>query len=421
MRGRSNVSAGFSAVLLSAALTSTAWAGGTFAPFSMDSAGVLPQGIRSVRVVGFSTEIENRWDGFGGSEVLAAKFNRPVSYNELVDVNKSASERAQLRGYLQSKGVDMQSAVGDSRGVVNTRLTSTVPVLAYGITNRITAAVIIPVVYSKMNVSTGWSASPSLQKNLDEMSTEGKHNQKLTFEERMQNLTSTKLAAYGYKPLENETHQEIGDVTLAAKIQVLKDDIFAVAVAPKLVLPTGRSASVEKLIDIAPGDGQTDIGLGVTGEAALSRDWSLVSSVSVLRQLSSRRAKRIPLEPYGGATPDIDFDVEEKLGDIYAGGFGAKYRLAEAWTLGTQYSIQYKEADDYKGSAFSGDRYAWMSLDTEQVLESAQLGVTFSTVPMYRAGRFAAPLETTLSVATTLGGRNTNKLDLVSWELALFF
>lgn len=397
-----------------------AFAGNVFAPFSLDSASVMPKGIRSFRVLGFSTEVDDRWNGFGGYEGLASRFNKQISYGELVDA-LSTDERAQLKGYLLSKDVSMADSVGTARGVVNSRLTTTVPVLAYGVTERFTAAVIVPILYTNTNVSTGWAPSEGFQGKLDGLSAEGKHNQKLSFESRLQNVISTKLAGYGYRPLESERRQELGDVTLGGKYLVHKTDDFAVAVSSKLVLPTGRQSSVEKLIDIAPGDGQTDIGVGAMAEWQATGRISFMSSVSATHQLPSHRPKRVPIIEGEAPTPHVDYDVEEKLGDIFGGTIGSRYRFSDPWSVGAQYVFQYKEPDRYSGSAFEAQRYGWMSFETEQELQSAQAALTFSTVPLYKAKRFAVPLETTLTYVASLGGRNTSKAELVAWELALFF
>lgn len=409
-------------VLMTSFVTATmASAGGLLAPFTFETTGVMPKGVRGIRIMGFTTEIQERWDGSGGYEPLANKFNKPITFQELADGQADASDRAQLKGILMAKAIPLDSLVGDARGVANARLTSTIPVAAYGLTDKLTVAAVIPVIYSRVNVMTGWEANAGLQSVLDGLSAEGRHNKKLTFEEKLHNVVATKLAGYGYRPLENETHQEIGDVTLGAKYLVHKDDALSFAVSSRLVVPTGRQSSVEKLIDIAPGDGQWDVGLGTTFEYQHSGQFVSYASLGGIYQIESRRPKRVPIVQTENATPDIDFDVEERLGASLSSVFGLRYKPFELWTVGAQYSLQYKGPDVYSGKAFSQERYQWMSNETEQDLQAAQVGLTFSTIPLFQKGAFAAPLETTLSIATSLGGRNTNKVAMAAWELALFF
>lgn len=400
---------------------STAWSGGIVTPFTFDSTAVLPKGVRSVRVLGFTTELENRWDGSGGFEPLANRMNKSITYGELVEAQRTVDERAQLKGYLLSKNISMSSIVGESHGIVNTRLTSTVPVAAYGVTERLTVAVIVPVLYSKINIATGWTSNENLQAALDGLSAEGKHNKKMSFEQKLLNVVQTKVTSFGYDTLDNETRQEMGDITLGAKYLLSKSDDWSVVLSPRLVLPTGRESTVTKLIDVAPGDGQWDIGLGTTAEYTANGNLSFLGTLNAVVQLPHRRAKRIPYKRWESPTPDIDYDVEEKLGDLYGAIVGTKYRFAEVWSLSGQYSAQYKSPDEVRGSRFEQERYKWLSDDTEQVLQALQAGLTFSTIPLFKTGRFAAPLETTLSVATSIGGRNTPQTTLAAWELALFF
>lgn len=412
----------FVAGLLSAAIMSpSAYGGGLLTPFSFESAGVMPKGVRGIRIMGFTTEIQERWDGAGGYEPLANKFNKPITFGELAAGQPEASDRAQLKGLLMSKDVPLESIVGDARGVANARLTSTIPVVAYGLTDRLTVAAVVPVIYSRVNVMTGWASNENLQAVLDGLSAEGRHNKKLSFEKKLHNVVATKLAGFGYRPLENETNQEIGDVTLGAKYLIHKDDALAFAVSSRVVVPTGRQSSVEKLIDIAPGDGQWDVGLGATLEFRHSGQLASYASLGGLYQIESRRPKRVPIVQSENATPDIDFDTEERLGASISSATGLRYKPFPLWTLGAQYSFQYKGPDTYSGRAFAKERYQWMSNETEQDLQSAQVGLTFSTIPLFQKGTFPAPLETTLSFATSLGGRNTNKVAMAAWELALFF
>ncbi len=420
LRTRTSASV-IAALLAMAAFAPSSHAGGLLAPFTFESASVMPKGVRGIRIMGFTTEIQERWDGAGGYEPLANKFNKPITYQELADGQPVESDRAQLKGLLMSKNIPLNSIVGDSRGVANARLTSTIPVAAFGLTERLTVAAIVPVIYSSVNVSTGWASNEGFQAVLDGLSAEGRHNKKLTFEEKLHNVVATKIAGYGYRPLENETHQELGDVTLGAKYLLHKDDDLAVALSSRVVVPTGRQSSVEKLIDIAPGDGQWDVGVGATAEYKVTGRTSTYASLGGLYQIESRRPKRVPIVQSENATPDIDFDVEERLGANVSSAVGMRYKPFELWTVGAQYSFQYKGPDVYSGKVFSAERYQWMSNETEQDLQAAQLGLTFSTIPLFQKGAFAAPLETTLSFATTLGGRNTNKVAVAAWELALFF
>ena len=74
-----------SALLILAGNISAVQAGGLSSPFSLDSAGVLPKGIRSVRLATFTTELTQKFDGTGAPVGLAYKFNRDVMWKDLIN------------------------------------------------------------------------------------------------------------------------------------------------------------------------------------------------------------------------------------------------------------------------------------------------------------------------------------------------
>jgi hypothetical protein len=398
-----------------------AQAGGLFAPFSLDSTGTLPKGVRNVRLSGFTTEITDKYTGAGNVEPLASAFNKPVTWKQLTDAQPAGFERGQFRGGLRSLGINMDQVVGESRGVVNTRVTTTLPVLAYGVTERLTVGLAVPIVYSNVNVDTGWSASSSFQATLDKLSRGGFYNKVLANEAKLQNVVATKIASYGYKPLENETRTDVGDVTVAAKYLTYKNEKVALAVAPRVVIPTGRKADVDKLVDVAPGDGQWDVGVSAVADYFHSGAITFNTSAGYMHQFESNKAKRIPASADESLSADIDPFVREKLGDIASAGLGARYAIRELWTLGAAYNFQYKFRDAYYGGAYAPERYNYLSEGTEQNMHTATVGASFSTIPLFRSKRFAVPMEAGLNYSTVFAGRNVSRIALTSFDLAMFF
>lgn len=395
--------------------------GGLFAPFSMDSAEVMPKGVKRLGVNGFTAEVKDRYNGLGNIEILGNGFNKPITWGELIDSTPAGVDRGQFKGGLEALGVDMAAAAGETRGIVTSRVTAALPVFAYGLTDQLSVGVALPVLYSAVSVSAGWKANPEFQATLNKLSQQGYYNKVLSYESDLQNVVATKMASYGYTPLENQQRTDLGDMNLAAKYQAYKDEKFAVAVSPRLVLPTGRTADVNKLVDISSGDGQVDVGVAAVGEYRPSGKLSFFSGVGYTYQVPNRKAARVPTAPNETLTPDVDGSTYENLGDIMGVAGGARYQLGRLWTVGTAYSFQYKEPDKYDGSSFAPERYQYMSIDTEQTMHAAQVSVAFSTVPLFASKQFELPLETSLNYTRVLGGLNVNHFDLVSVELASYF
>ena len=412
---------GFAIALFVLFCAADGFAAGLFTPFSLDSAQVMPKGVRRAGLTGFTTELGEKYNGSGAAIPLGDAFNKSVSWRELTDSMPAGFDRGQFRGGLSAMSIEGDEIAGYARGMVNTRVTANTPVLAYGLTERLTLGMGVPVVYSNVSVSTGWAASPQFESRLQALCQDGYCGKVEENRAKLQNVVETKIANYGYKPLQNEQRTDIGDITLGAKYQLFRNETWAFALAPKVILPTGRVADVDKVVDVSSGDGQWDVGLAAVSDWSPVSRFTLTSSMNYTYQMPSVKSKRIPLVGTESISPDVDPSVTEKLGDTMGAGLGAKFRVQELWTLGVGYSLQYKLADQYSGSVYAAHRYRHLERDTEQVMQAAQAGITFSTVPLFRAQKFAAPLEASVNFARVLGGRNVNLINLTSFDLAAFF
>ena len=64
---------------LSTFAATQAHAGGLFVPFALESAQVLPKGVRNVRVGGFTTEITDKYATGGSIAPLGDSFNKQIT------------------------------------------------------------------------------------------------------------------------------------------------------------------------------------------------------------------------------------------------------------------------------------------------------------------------------------------------------
>lgn len=395
--------------------------GGMFAPTMIDSANVIPKGVRRVSFGGFSSELTNSYNGTGGVQPLGNGFNKQVTWRELVDSQPAGFERGQFKGGLESLGVNLDDVAGDARGMVNTRLTVSVPVLAMGITDKITVGVAIPILYTNYSVATGWTPTEAFQAKLVEAQSRGFDNKVRGYENQLRNVIETRIAGYGYEPLASTSATEVGDVILAMKYQLFKDSDSAFAIAPRLIAATGRPLNINRVIDIPSGDGQWDVGLGAIYERYLGSRFTLVSSLSYIHQLPATMARRIPRSDGESISPDVEQGLTAKYGDQMAASVGGNLRFNQLWSLGSAFSLQYKPRDTYTGGRFEAVRYEWLTQNSEQMIQTGVVGLSFSTVPLFRAKKFMLPLDATISFASILAGRNAAQANLTAFELAGYF
>ena len=242
-----------------------------------------------------------------------------------------------------------------------------------------------------------------------------------SFQNQLQNVIATKLQALGYEPLSSETHTDLGDILLVSKFQVLKRDRFAISVSPRVSLPTGRQADPNKVVDLAPGDGQWDLGVTTAADFIYSNRLTLTAAAGYTYQFASTKTKRIPSSWDESLSADVDSGVHQKFGDMMGSSLAVRYLVAQGWTLGTAYSYQYKLPDAYSGTKYSSDRYVYLQRDTQQRLQAAQASVSFTTLPLFLAKKFPMPLEATLSFSGILAAQNTPLANFTNLELVSFF
>lgn len=408
-------------------------AGSLSAPFSSDSADVLPAGVRSLRVNTMTTETDTQYSDSGTFEGVGSALNQRLTWQKLGDGLASEIETASFLAYarhnnknLQKKDFQANAVIGETFGDVKARVTATVPVFAYGLSDIWTTAIAVPVVYSKVRVTTGFVAFDNFRTFVNKMSEDGKRNKALEAQTKSAQAIDTKLTGQGYSPRYSRSKTEVGDVVWVNKFQVVKDKTVKVAVQPQVVFPTGKRASIHDPFDIGTGDGQFDVGLKGVADVRLSSTLNWVSSVGYTAQLPDKKSQRIPESPDSRTSPDVDQSTYRDLGDILAASSGVAYQvnfLDPGLIASTTYTYQYKEPDRYAGANqnIGGERYNYLEKETEQSMHAVRAGLGYSTVGRYLKGEFAIPFETNLGFTKVVGGRNVKVTDLASLELVMYF
>ncbi len=409
------------AVALLVLATSKALCGDLGAPFSLDSAAVLPKGIRNVRLTTLTTAVDNQYNAQGNVQPLGASINKSISFKRLTGSIDNVSERAALDGTIQGMGYTLEDEAGRTFGEVNTRVTATVPVLAYGITKDFMMAVAVPVVYSNLNVSTGWIPSTGTNAVIEDLVNGGAKEEIRARQAQLDNVVSSEFVKKGYVAPHDQEKQQIGDVTLVLKKRLYESPRFATAVQGRIVTPTGQRANVNDISDVGAGDGQWDFGVGFVVDHFVNGKWTLTSSTSYLNQTAAEVSMRVPQSADESLTPDVDEQTYMNLGDSFSQSLAAKYKVNELITVGTAGGIQYKTPDNFAGSKYSGERYDYLEADSEQYMVTGTALASFSTIERFKRGAFAVPFEVNVSASQVLDGRNVNTSTLGAAELVLFF
>lgn len=396
------------------------FADGLGAPFDLEDTSMLPKGVRTVKLRSFTTQVESKFDNNGSVQSLAKPFRQTLKMKSLYE-GKPANEAALSKGYMQSLGIDPDNTdLGTIDAYASARVTATIPVLGYGISEKWSIALAIPIVYSNTYADTGFSISSKAEAFFGYLSSDTNTASTKSAESKLADPVNGKITTMGYDPLNGETRTEVGDLRLINKVLVKKHDNYAVAVKQSVTLPTGKSASYNNLVAVNAGDSQWDLSASVIGDWYINGKWTLSGYTGYTVQFSDSTAKRVPVTSESSLGL-LDSNVDRDLGDIAAAGISFQYALREGWTLATSYDAQIKYSDIYHGSRYNAVQYDWLAQNTNQRMESAVFGVNYSTVPMFRKKAFPVPLDAKLSYATVVSGKNVPADDVASGEVAIYF
>lgn len=408
-------------IFLSFLLISVANAGNLSTPVAFDNARVLPKGVRNLRYNSVMAEANDKFDTRGTVVGIGSAMNLDVTYKKLIDAKDTALERGILQGYLTRQDKNMDSVAGQTTGEVNVEIDAQVPILAWGITRKWTMAVVVPIVKANTNVDTGFNAAAGFQEIANKLVAEGKGFKATEVKEKSDAAITDKIDKYGYKPLTNERKTMLGDIRMVNKIQVRNKEKYAVAIVQEIVLPTGEQIDINKAVDVAAGDGQFDLGLGAVAEFYLGNSVTLWTRAGYTWQVADKVARRVPETHDSSLSRDLDGQIDRDLGDIFYSSVGASLELFTGLNLKTQYSFQYKEKDEYVGTKYEAGRYNWLARDSRQNMQALQVGLGYSTIPLYRKGKFALPMDLNLTGGFPLSGKNVTKDRSVVAEAAIYF
>lgn len=408
-------------ILISLLFVNVAWAGGLTAPYDMDSASVLPKNVRSPRYKNILTRMESKYDNAGVVQPLGAALNKSVTFGNLVDAQSMAKDKALAEGTITANGFSLADNVGTTTGQVNTFVDIKVPYFAYGLTERDTLAFVIPVYDINIEADTGFVASTAGQTWLNSID-KSNPEKAVEIQGKINRATNQKLIDSGYKPIQSERYQAIGDVKFVWKHQYLKNERNAFTIKYAVTAPTGTHPDADKVVDTATGDGQWDVGVRALWDVYATSFLSLNSYVGYTAQLPDELERRIPEKRGDTVSKDKGY-VYRDLGDqseVALGLTGGD--TSDGLSASTLLSYQYMEPTRFHGVGFSSERYGWLSeSNPAQDLAAVTFGGQFSTIGAYREGRFALPMQVNAYVGHPLAGRNVSGSDIYSAELVLFF
>ena len=326
-----------------------------------------------------------------------------------------------LKGFLSDK-FSIDESLGSFTADMKAAISVTAPLFSYGVSENHTLAIAVPYYRAKTSIELGFAMTRNAQSFVDQLNDE-KYNltqSARTVARKLNNAVlglQQKLADNGFEALTDWEANGVGDTTVASKYRIINNDIIKVATTNGVVAPTGRTSNPDNLIDIPFGDGCWKGFSSIIIDEQINSELFLNQFIKYTHQTKASREIRL-------ATMQESIEVEKEnvsysLGDIINLGMSVQIESKKGIVSGIGYNFHKKFSDRY--FIENKDVVAKLQSDTEQIANHLEIKFGYSTIPMFKQKKFAAPIIASLDYQKQISGRNTPVKDLLTLDFAMFF
>lgn len=387
---------------------------------AMDSADILPPKINSPQIrMGVVSGIGQKYTSSGDLVTLSDYNSIEFDSRTLVKIEPQVQQLVNVLNQYGHQELGSALHLGVLHLETQPEVNYVAPLHAYGINDRLTVAVGVPIVKYNNRITLSQTGS-----NLNDIRTQAGGVQELdaAFDRLDVSLVQTvqeELAKKGYKPLQSRSESIVGDVQLAALYLLKKTERHAFTLKSILSLPTG------------PGDDPDDLAdLGIFGQTAVDETlvynfkphhrWMFAAKAGYRYMLDDKAVKRVPKDE-SDSLPSADSkeNVNRKTGDTTQFNASANFAFLKNWSAAAGYEIAFKQADRYSGG--EGRRYDLLAKDTNSEAHRTRLGVSYDTTTAYFRKEALIPSVISYEFVDTIRGINVERQTIHELWITLFF
>jgi hypothetical protein len=377
---------------------------------------VLPKGIWTASFrTGVITEITNKYSADGQLSSIG-RLNQDFDSAKIAQYIPEFADLVRILDEEVSGHYDIGSAirVGTLEFDANPSVNYFAPILGYGITDKWTLAVGVPIV----NVVA------------DPVIVQGKKNNAREVRELMSDRmgelspraddafdqleTTSLVSAFhqymsdkGYDPISARDYTVVGDLQVLSLHELYSDQHWAVVHEINLNLPTGEKDDPNDFLDV-PLFGQTSIKFAMNQDYRLTAKWNLTSQVGYKWRFADKIDKRVPEHKEDFLPgPERTETVTRRLGDEVNLHLGSNYQVTRYINLGVNYMLTHKWRDKYSGNR--GYDYSLLSRESDKYSHVVQGTAWFSTVHSFLAKEFSVPLMVGYAYSDVVAGSNIER------------
>ena len=381
---------------------------------------VLPAGVRMTQAkFGVISGLDQTWKSDGKLYDLGESRSVTFDAATLARVNAQARALVQALDSFGSHDLGRKLSLGTLNVSTTPQVTYMAPVLAYGVTDRLTIGLGIPVVRYQNQISLSASAS-----NLDFYRQQlGGLSQKVDQALSIDLVTESQrvMAEKGYRPLQSRDETFIGDIQLAMLYRLPDlgsgNGTWAFMNQFTLTMPTGPKDDPNDLASLNA-FGMASIEESIILAHALTPRWTILPYASLMLPIPDRTLKRVPKDE-NDSLPDRNSiqEVGRWMGPSASLGFELRWEVIHRWSLKAGNEIVTKWQDRYSGTG----RVDLLGSNTDSSVLRARGGLTFSTVEDYKLRKAKVPTRVSLEVSDTVVGRNIERQLRTDLTAMLFF
>lgn len=392
------------------------------APYYIETAQVLPAGVWDPQFLNVAMSIDSRFDGAGQVQPLGAPLNKNLTWQDLIGSQKSPKQQELVQATIKYSGVNPDGGPGSTTGVVNTYVDVKAPVLAVGVTDRLSLAAVVPIMNVSISADTGFVKSQDGQKWADTLYNLNADQSNVAVTQ-LNNAINQKLESSGYQPLQSRSFTAVGDVQLIGMYALYKDRKNLWTLKSITVLPTGTAPSADLAVDVPTGDGRLQQGLELLYERTLPWDLKWTSYGGYQALLPNQMVRRIPTEMNNPISADQEALTRNWGSQVKLGTWGQYQFIQTGLLMGAGYTFQFLSKTSYSGGTlYAPERYSYLEdLTPSETLHTGTLIAGFSTVEWYLNKKFFYPFRAYLMYSHPLAGRNVTTNDVLAGQFVLFF
>jgi hypothetical protein len=392
---------------------------------SADNAEVMPKGVSRASLEGkFYWPIDKRFDPNGDVEAVA------------VDANRSLTSRVfpglgQLETFFRLP--PGSATLGTSVVSFEYDLVTADFLYQYGVTDRFTAGVLIPYMWATNHVAARLDTatatvgkSPRLGRLVPLGATPDAVP--LTTDD-VQNILGSGLdinndgqidvSGFGYKRVQGWSDHGLGDIDVGFRYQYLKTADWRLAITDGVRLPTGQVDDPDSLVDLAFGKGAYGLFFHFNQDYTGIKNCVLNGTFRYILVLPDRKVRRVPASVNQPIT-STKVKVDRDLGDEFEFEGSVVYTLFEGLSVSGLYQYGFKLKDEASGP--QGLSFKALEDETDWTSHLFITGLSYTTIPLYRAKKFPWPLMASLLYRNRFAGSNNIlKSQYLSLTLAVFF